>query len=115
MRKRSSTRPSASPRGRSVQRRVRSASAWGVEALEPRTLLAFAPLGPEFRVNTFNANAQGEPAVASDADGDFVMAWESYAQDGSSFGVYAQRYNAAGAAQGGEFRVNTTTAGSQRR
>jgi hypothetical protein len=51
--------------------------------------------------------------VAMDADGDFVVTWSSHGQDGSYFGVYAQRYNAAGVKQGGEFRVNTTTAGNQ--
>src|SRR5207247_2097696 len=39
--------------------------------------------------------------------------WTSSAQDGSNTGVYAQRYNAAGVAQGSEFRVNTTTASAQ--
>ena len=29
------------------------------------------------------------------------------------WGVYAQRYNSAGVAQGGEFRVNTNTANDQ--
>ena len=40
-------------------------------------------------------------------DGDFVIAWMSYLQDGSGHGVYAQRYNASGVPQGPEFRVNT--------
>ena len=39
-----------------------------------------------------------------DANGDFVVAWDSFGQDGSANGVYGQRYNAAGAAQGSEFR-----------
>ena len=84
-----------------------------VEALEPRSLLAGDPVGPEFRVNTFDADGQSQPAIAADADGDFVIAWASAGQDGSFQGVYAQRYTAAGAAVGGEFRVNTTTAGGQ--
>ena len=70
-------------------------------------------LGSEFRVNTTTADAQILPSVAMDAAGDFVVTWSSNAQDGSGYGVYAQRYNAAGVAQGGEFLVNTTTAGSQ--
>jgi hypothetical protein len=72
--------------------------------------------GPEFRVNSFITGSQGVPSVAMDADGDFVVAWESYSyggQDGSDHGVYAQRFDAAGAAQGPEFRVNTFTTGSQ--
>src|SRR5437867_1763175 len=102
-------RPARQRRGGSL----RQNTVWPVEPLEARTLLAFASLGPEFRVNTTTADEQSSPSVAADADGDFVVAWQSYLQDGSGFGVYAQRYNAAGVAQGGEFRVNTTTASEQ--
>ncbi len=59
--------------------------------------------------NTFATNSQYAPAVAMDADGDFVVTWASYGQDGSSNGIYAQRYNAAGVAQSTEFLVNTRT------
>lgn len=69
--------------------------------------------GTEFRVNTFTTGVQASPAVAMDSTGDFVVAWTSYGQDGSYYGVYAQRYNATGAAQGSEFRVNDLTLGSQ--
>ena len=27
-----------------------------------------------------------------DSSGDFVIAWDSYGQDGSGYGIYAQRY-----------------------
>ncbi|MFN9971939.1 MAG: hypothetical protein ACK58T_18820, partial [Phycisphaerae bacterium] len=69
--------------------------------------------GPEFLVNTFTTDAQFSPSVAMDADGDFVVSWTSYAQDGDDDGVYAQRFSAAGIAQGTEFRVNTVTADIQ--
>ena len=46
-------------------------------------------------------------------NGDYVIAWESWYQDGSSAGVYAQRYAMDGAAQGGEFLVNTYTSNNQ--
>ncbi|MEM8601678.1 MAG: hypothetical protein AAGF99_17310, partial [Bacteroidota bacterium] len=72
--------------------------------------IASDPAGGEFQVNTFTANQQTNASVAMDADGDFVVAWQSSAgQDGSSFGVYAQRYAADGTPQGGEFLVNTRT------
>ncbi|GAB4419154.1 MAG: hypothetical protein Fur0044_15430 [Anaerolineae bacterium] len=70
--------------------------------------------GSEFRVNTTTANGQIFPSVAMDSDGDFVVVWQSFEQDGSGYGVYVQRYNAAGAPQGAEFRANTYTSGSQR-
>jgi len=75
---------------------------------------AGSPRGSEFRVNTTTASYQRSPSVALDADGDFTVVWQSYGQDGTDYGIYAQRYNAGGVAQGGEFRVNTTTAGHQR-
>ena len=85
------------------------------EPLDRRVLLAVTP-GPEFRVNTFTTNDQLYPATAMDADGDFVIVWESQGQDDMpslSQGIYGQRYNAAGSPVGGEFLVNTTTAGAQ--
>src|SRR5688572_16065596 len=48
--------------------------------------------GAELRVNSSSSGAKESPAAAIAADGDFVVAWESEAQDGSGRGVYAQRY-----------------------
>jgi hypothetical protein len=67
----------------------------------------------QFRVNTTPRDYQLYPSVAMDATGDFVITWSSRYQDGSGYGVYAQRYNAAGTAQGGEFRVNQSTSQNQ--
>ncbi|MFK8332984.1 beta strand repeat-containing protein [Pseudomonas sp. BJa5] len=72
-----------------------------------------AAVGGEVRVNTFTANDQFNPSVAGLADGGYVVSWSSYDQDGSGDGVYAQRYDAGGAAVGGEVRVNTVTANNQ--
>lgn len=72
------------------------------------------PSGSEFQVNTHTTGHQLHPSVAMDANGDFVVAWESNPQDGSQYGVYAQRYNFAGVPQGGEFQVNTYTSSHQR-
>jgi len=72
-----------------------------------------APLGPEFRVNTFTTGHQREMSVANDAAGNFVVAWRSEVQDGSSFGVFAQRFASSGAPLGPEFRVNSYTTNSQ--
>ena len=69
--------------------------------------------GAEFQVNTYTTNAQQRPAVAALSEGGFVITWESNGQDGSGNGVYAQRYNAAGVAQGAEFQVNTYTTNAQ--
>jgi hypothetical protein len=69
--------------------------------------------GAEFRVNTYTQGNQQFPSVAMDGSGNFVVAWDSAGQDGSGEGSYAQRYNAAGVAQGSEFRLNSTTTGDQ--
>src|SRR5688572_25448773 len=81
------------------------------EPLERRALLSLAVAGPEFRVNANTAGSQAAAAVAADADGDFVVAWED--DDGGLHGIFAQRFSRAGVALGGEFRVNTFTTGSQ--
>jgi hypothetical protein len=72
-----------------------------------------SPLGPEFAVNTFTTNYQGYQSVATAPDGSFVVVWDSYGQDGDSYGVFAQRYAADGSPSGSEFMVNKTTAGYQ--
>jgi hypothetical protein len=72
------------------------------------------PAGGEFRVNTYTTNNQLSAAVAMDAGGNFVVVWNSYTEDGSSWGIFGQRYDAGGAPQGGEFQVNTYTTGVQR-
>ncbi len=69
--------------------------------------------GVEFRINSHTVHAQNGAVVAADADGDFVVAWNSYSQDGSSFGVFARRFNSAGAALAAEFQVNVYTTGLQ--
>src|SRR5205085_5319132 len=72
--------------------------------------------GPETRANTFTNGSQVLPAVAADAAGDYVVAWQSYGQPGgNNSDVYAQRYSAAGVPQGPEFRVNTFTTSDQLR
>jgi hypothetical protein len=71
-------------------------------------------VGAEFQVNTFTTFAQRDPAVAADADGDFVVVWDSYEQDGSNRGVFGRRYTSAGSAVGPEFQVNTFTTFAQR-
>ncbi len=71
------------------------------------------PQGSEFRVNTYTSGNQAFPSIAMDSAGDFVVSWNSYGEDGSNDGVYAQRYNSGGVPQGSEFQVNTYTAGSQ--
>ncbi|HMX16318.1 MAG TPA: Calx-beta domain-containing protein, partial [Rhodocyclaceae bacterium] len=72
-----------------------------------------AVVGGERLLNTTTANNQYAPVIAHLADGGFLAVWTSSLQDGDLSGVYAQRYDSAFVAVGGEFRVNTTTANDQ--
>lgn len=67
------------------------------------------PIGSEFRINTFTLGDQFSDGVAALANGGFVVTWTSNNQDGDSYGVYGQRYNASGGKTGVEFRLNTHT------
>jgi hypothetical protein len=77
---------------------------------------AGAPLGLDFPVNGFTTNVQRMPAVASDANGNFVVVWQSLGQDAaSSEGVFGRLFDAAGVPRGPEFQVNSFTTGRQAR
>ncbi|MCB9994575.1 MAG: hypothetical protein H6873_13075 [Hyphomicrobiaceae bacterium] len=67
------------------------------------------PSGSETPVNTTTLSGQENPDSAGLIDGGWVDVWMSYAQDGSFYGVYMQRYAANGVAVGNETQVNTTT------
>ena len=62
------------------------------------------------------SNDQDHAAVSMSGDGRFVVTWDSKGQDdGGSQGIYRQEYTAAGALDGGELLVNTTTNNDQTR
>jgi Ca2+-binding RTX toxin-like protein len=67
-------------------------------------------VGGEVHINTTTLSNQYDPAIAGLSDGGYVVTWATFGQDGSEYGLYAQRFDAAGAPVGGETRVNTTTA-----
>lgn len=69
--------------------------------------------GGETLINTTTTGSQTLPSIAMDADGDYVIAWTG--PDSFGNGIYMQRFNAAGVAQGSETLVNTTEAGIQDR
>ncbi len=71
-----------------------------------------ARVGGEFQVNTYIAGAQNLAAVSSDADGDFVVVWQStYADppDTSFASIQGQRFASDGSFVGDQFQVNTYT------
>lgn len=72
-----------------------------------------AALSTEFLINDSTTGYQGYPDIALKPNGDFIVCWQSYGTDGSGSGIYAKRFDASGTAIGGQFLVNTTTAGNQ--
>jgi hypothetical protein len=72
-----------------------------------------AAVATEFQVNTYTSGTQAYPSVAIDDDGDFVVVWSSFGQDGSSYGVFGRRFSAAGTPLGTEFLANSYTLSSQ--
>jgi hypothetical protein len=91
---------------------------------------AWRPASDLFEVNTYTQWSQTEPEVAVDGRGNFMAVWSSgetpyitdpqidefQGQDGSSYGVYGQRFSLAGCAadgdtlclNGGRFAVRAT-------
>ena len=70
----------------------------------------------EFQVNSCTTNDQQYPTVALNADGDFVVVWDSSGSSGTdtdSASIQGQRYNSSGTAQGGQFQVNSYTTSGQ--
>ncbi len=75
-----------------------------------------AKVGSEFLVNTQTASRQFSPSVTSLTDGGFVVTWSDFSGtlgDTSGASIKAQVYDADGVRVGGEFLVNTQTAGGQ--
>src|SRR5215831_13958168 len=60
----------------------------------------FAPLGPEFRANQYTPYTQGQPSVAMDRDGNFVVAFSNLGD------IWARMFWADGSARTNDFWVN---------
>jgi hypothetical protein len=73
------------------------------------------PLGPEFKANSTTEDWQVYPAVDSDTQGNFCVAWQSRGQDGDSFGIFARLFDINGQPHGPEVQVNTSTQSRQER
>jgi hypothetical protein len=88
---------------------VNPTNGWDIYA---RTFSGAGAGGTMALVNTHLPGNQYAPHISS-IGGDYLVVWTSLGQDGSREGVYGQFVHAGGALVGGEFRVNTTTAGQQ--
>ena len=84
-----------------------------IELLPSRLLFSVTPNGSEALVNQTTANAQQTPATVVNLNGDTIAVWASNGQDGSGWGIYGRKFDAAGNPLTNEFLVNQTTAGDQ--
>ena len=66
-----------------------------------------APIGGNFRVNSITTGFQRFPAVASDANGTFLVVWHWFTD------VFGRRFDASGNPMGPDFLVNSHTTGVQ--
>ena len=64
-------------------------------------------------INTTTDLSQYDPDMIALNNGGYLVAWSSYLQDNDGWGIYTQRFDAAGTKLGVETQVNTTTAGVQ--
>ncbi len=85
----------------------------GADVFARRFNAAGMGLGDDFLVNVTTGRGQQNPAVAMDGDGDVIVSWESSHQDGFSWGIFAQVYDASGNVLVEEFQVNSNTQGPQ--
>ncbi len=70
----------------------------GLGIFERRFDAGGVPQAIELQIDRFTGGDQIVPAIAMDHGGDFVVSWEGTVQDGSGFGVFAQRFKASHAA-----------------
>lgn len=76
------------------------------------------PVGGEFRVNSYTSGLQTRPAVAMNAEGAFVVIWQSYGSPGDDDdyeSIQGQRFDSDGSPVGGQFQVNNYTTSPQLR
>jgi hypothetical protein len=76
-----------------------------------------SPAASQFLVNAYTTGVQGEPDVAVDPQGRFVVAWTSNEATGDADleSIQARRFAATGSPAAGQFQVNQITTDSQRR
>ncbi len=72
-----------------------------------------APVSELIQVPTAAAGYHVDPDVASDANGNFVVVWESWGREPDGSGIYGQKFNASGAKLGAEFQISSDADSAQ--
>ena len=71
------------------------------------------PIGTQKQLNTYTTGTQEYCNGSVDANGNFVVVWESNGQDGSGNGIYGRRYDKNFNPLGGEFAITTNKTNDQ--
>ncbi|MEW6534352.1 MAG: choice-of-anchor R domain-containing protein [Candidatus Auribacterota bacterium] len=69
-------------------------------------------LSEEIQINTYTADWQYIPAIASNGSS-FLVTWQSYGQDGFEHGIYGQLFNSSGHKSASEFKISSATGYNQ--
>ena len=73
-------------------------------------------VGGHFQINSETSENQIDSDITAFDDGSFIVTWQSENQDGSGYGIFAQRFTLTDdgvAKAGSELQVNTTVNGEQ--
>lgn len=70
-------------------------------------------VGIEFPISDAGQYQHEDPDVTVEPNGDFVVTWVTYDQDGSGKGIFARRFYRSGQPKAGAFFVNDYTLGDQ--
>ncbi len=73
------------------------------------------PQGESFLANTTTENTQEYSSIAMNQEGEFVVAWQSWRQDGDQNGIFAQKFDRNNTKIGAEIAVNVNALGHQRK
>jgi hypothetical protein len=74
---------------------------------------AGTPIGGDFQINAHTLLGQRYLAIATAADGDFVVVWQGEDADGGDDDVFARVFSSNGVPQTADLMVNTYTTGVQ--
>ena len=69
-------------------------------------------INSEFQINSYTTEYQIDSSVAFNGI-NYLVAWQSYYQDGDRLGIYGQIFNNTGNSIGNEFQINTYTSSDQ--
>jgi len=86
----------------------------GIQSSNPSACLQLdSNYGKVLPVNNSTTNYQINPNISKLNGGGYVVVWESNSTDGSSYGVYAQKFTSDGNKSGDNFKVNVLTTNNQ--